>query len=237
MQQPELNVVIPVYNEQGAINVVLDKWVEEFNRLQVNFNIHVYNDGSKDNTLSILQEYASGNNKVVVHDKLNSGHGSTILQGYRENINSEWLFQIDSDDEMSPESFEKLWIKRNEYDFLIGSRTERNNPLSRKLITMFSRLTVWGLYGKAVKDVNSPYRLMKTSAFKDYYSLIPPDTFAPNVIISGICGMKKLKVYEIEANYKFRTTGEVSIKKFKLFKSALKSFIQTILFRFKIIGK
>ena len=237
MQNAELNVIIPVYNEEGAIKTVLEKWSKELERLDIAFNIHAYNDGSKDNTLNILNEYAAENERIIVHDKPNSGHGSTIILGYQENCNSEWLFQIDSDDEMGPESFEELWNKRNNYDFLIGSRTERDNPLSRKLITLFSRLTVWIMYGTGVKDVNSPYRLMKSELFKPYYELIPSDTFAPNVIISGICGMKKFKVYEIPVIYKFRTTGEVSIKKFKLLKSALKSFLQTILFRFKLIGK
>lgn len=235
MEKAELNVIIPVYNEEGAINTVLDKWSKELERLGINFNIHAYNDGSKDNTLNILNEYASKNNKIIVHDKPNSGHGSTILLGYQENSDSEWVFQIDSDDEMGPESFEKLWAKRNDYDFLIGSRTERNNPLSRKLITLLSRLTVWIMYGTGVKDVNSPYRLMKSDLFRKYYNLIPANTFAPNVIISGICGMKKFKVYETPVTYTFRTTGEVSIKKFKLLKSALKSFLQTIFFRFRLI--
>lgn len=235
MEKAELNVIIPVYNEEGAINIVLEKWSKELDRLGINFKIHAYNDGSKDNTLKILNECASNNNKITVHDKVNSGHGSTILLGYKENCYSDWLFQIDSDDEMGPESFEELWNKRNDYDFLIGSRTERDNPLSRKLITLLSRLTVWIMYGRGVKDVNSPYRLMKCELFKSYYDLIPANTFAPNVIISGICGMNKLRVYEIPVKYTFRTTGEVSIKKFKLLKSALKSFIQTIFFRFWLI--
>lgn len=101
----ELGVVIPVYNEENAIRNVLDKWVSELNRLNICYQIHAYNDGSKDNTIKILNEYAEYCNKVVVHNKQNTGHGSTILVGYRENTDKEWIFQTDSDDERDRNHF------------------------------------------------------------------------------------------------------------------------------------
>ncbi|MEW5818725.1 MAG: glycosyltransferase family 2 protein [Cyanobacteriota bacterium] len=230
----ELNLVIPVYNEQEAIGNVLEKWSEELDRLSINYKIHVYNDGSKDKTLDILNKISCKLKNVIVHDKLNSGHGPTILLGYRENSNSRWLFQIDSDDEFGPDDFEKLWKERENYDFLLGRKKESDAPLPRKIVSLISRLTVWILYGRGVYYVNSPYRLMRCEKFKDYYSKIPEDTFAPNVILTGIASNKKFRIYEIPVSYKLRTTGEVSIKKWKLFKVAARSFMQTIMFRFKI---
>jgi glycosyltransferase involved in cell wall biosynthesis len=234
MASTELNIVIPVYNEEGAIANVVGKWTNTFDRLKIDYKIHIYNDGSKDNTLSILQEISKNNPAIIVHDKPNSGHGPTILKGYRENSNSTWLFQIDSDDELGPEAFEELWNNRNNYDFLIGERTERNNPLTRKIISAISRLTISILYGRRVYDVNSPYRLMRCEKYRDYFHKIPENTFAPNVIISGITALKKLRVFKTTVKYNFRTTGEVSIKKIKLLKAAIKSFWQTVIFRIYI---
>lgn len=234
METPELNIVIPVYNEQEAISTVLDKWTTALNNLNINHQIHVYNDGSKDNTLTILNEYAKTNANVIVHNKSNSGHGPTILLGYRENSYSEWLFQIDSDNEFCPEDFSKLWDERKNYDFLLGRKNIDISPAPRKIISFFSRMAVYSLYGWGVHYVNSPYRLMRTEKFKPYYEKIPADTFAPNVILTGIACLKKFRIYEIPVEYKLRTTGEVSIKKWKLLKVALKSFWQTIAFRIKI---
>ena len=76
--------------------------------------------------------------------------------------------------------------------------------------------------------MNSPYRLMRVSAFKDAVKNIPLDTFAPNVVISGAACKKRLRVFETEVKYNFRETGVVSIKKLKLLKAAMKSFMQTI---------
>ena len=56
------------------------------------------------------------------------------------------------------------------------------------------------------------------------------ETFAPNVIISGMAAKKHLRCYEIRVPQHERITGEVSIKKWKLFKAAVRSFVQTIVF-------
>jgi glycosyltransferase involved in cell wall biosynthesis len=225
---------MPVYNEEGAIRDVIDKWTKEFFRLGIDFQIHAYNDGSRDNTLCILNHLASENNNVIVHDKLNSGHGPTIIQGYRENSNTEWLFQIDSDDEIGAESFGDLWVNRNRFQFLIGKRIRPQQPLTRKLISSISRIIVELLYGNKVYDVNSPYRLMKTEALKKIFFSLPDNMFAPNVVIAGAVSLSRLRCYEIPVQQRERVTGEVSIKKMKLLKAVLQSFYQTITYRFKM---
>lgn len=227
----QLSVVMPVYNEQDAIRSVLEKWSRELSRLGIDFRIDVYNDGSKDNTLTVLNSIAPKLPRVVVHDKLNSGHGPTILFGYQQNSDCEWVFQIDSDDEMQPEHFEKLWNERDRNDFLLGRRSGRDQPLSRWIISMVSRLTVWGLYGRGVLDVNVPYRLMRTEKLKPIFYALPKKTFAPNVIISGWVARKGLRILEIDVSHSHRKTGKVSIKKWKLLKAAMRSFAQTFAFR------
>lgn len=234
MRNIELCLIMPVYNEEGAIAPVIHKWTQELTRLGISFNIHVYNDGSRDGSLFILRSLALENINLIVHDKNNSGHGPTILQGYRENSNVEWIFQTDSDDEIGPESFEKLWNNRNHYDFLIGKRIRAHQPLPRKIVSSISRLAVWLFYGDTIYDVNSPYRLMRCAALKDAFISIPDDTFAPNVIISGIVALKRLRVYEIPVAQSARTTGVISIRKWELLKAAAKSLLQTIAYRVSV---
>lgn len=229
----ELALIMPVYNEEGAIKNVLEKWDKTLSDLHIDYKIFAYNDGSKDKTGEILKEISSEHENIIAINKENSGHGPTILKGYRDNAEEfEWIFQIDSDDEMKEDSFHKLWENRENYDFLIGIRDGREQVLSRKIISAVSRMCIRIFYGKGVWDVNSPYRLMKTAKFKDVYFKIPSDTFAPNVIISGYCARKHLKFYETPVPCGIRETGEVSIKHFKLLKAAAKSFLQTIRFSF-----
>ena len=52
----ELSVVIPVYNEEDIISMVIDNWIEKLNQLNINYEIHLYNDGSTDNSLERVLE-------------------------------------------------------------------------------------------------------------------------------------------------------------------------------------
>ena len=233
-----LCVVMPVYNEQDAIGRVLEKWDATLRSLGVDYEIRPYNDGSRDNSLAVMKKIAdNGKGRIKVKDKTNGGHGNTILTGYREASHDgfDWIFQVDSDDEMGPEKFNDLWARRNEYDYLVGIRDGRRQALPRKIVSFVSRCCVRIFYGRrTVWDVNTPYRMMRTSEFMDVYQQIPLTTFAPNVIISGMVARKKLRYYEIRVPQHDRTTGEVSIKKWKLLKAAVKSFWQTI--HFAVVG-
>lgn len=228
-----LAIVMPVYNEEGAIAGVLRQWAAMLDALpDVRYELHVYNDGSRDGTARILRDLAvelAG--KVVVHEKANSGHGPTILLGYREQAAAfDWLFQIDSDGEISPEKFPGLWQCREQYDFLIGRRTNRYSPPARRVISFISRLTVRLFYGAGVDDVNCPFRLMRTATVGSSLAAIPSDSFAPNVIISGLACARSWRIHQVPVLFQERQTGEVSIKKWKLFKAACRSFRQTIAF-------
>ncbi len=223
--------MIPVYNEQDIIATVIKKWTKLLSDLDINYELRIYNDGSKDNTLEVLYDLESKYSEVKIFDKANSGHGPTILKGYKDSLDAEWIFQIDSDDEIDVTYFPELWNKRIKYDFLIGRRINRNTPKIRKLISLISRLSITMFYGSKVYDVNCPYRLMRVSAVKSFIPKIPDNTLAPNLIIAGMVSKKNLAVFQTEVRFKFRTTGEVSIKRLKLIKFSIKSFWQTIAFR------
>ena len=232
-----LAIIMPVYNEEGAIKNVLNAWEKVLIENNIDGAIFAYNDGSKDQTLKIMNDIAAKSTKINVIDKPNSGHGPTILKGYRDNSQAKWLFQIDSDDEMGAENFVKLWNKRENYDFLLCSRNGRNSPLARKIITFTARTIVNIFYKGRVFDVNSPYRLMRNEKFQGLFNEIPHNTFAPNVIVSGFASAKGLRIYQSTAEFTERQTGVVSIQKFKLLKIAIKSFCQTIAFRLQNSNK
>ncbi len=232
--QESLSLVIPVYNEQDAIGAVLGKWCAMLDRLGIDYGMYVYNDGSKDGSADVIRAATEqlGNGRIHLVDKPNSGHGPTILLGYRERVGeTTWTFQMDSDDELGPETFEELWKRREGYSFLLGSRDGRAQALPRKVMSFVSRLVVHTLYGRTVWDVNSPYRLMRNADFAPLFGSIPDTTFAPNLIVSGYVGLKGLPFIEIPVPHRNRRTGEVSIRKWKLLKAGMKALVQTIAYR------
>ena len=228
----DVGVVMPVYNEAECISGVLDDWIRELDDLGLSYRLIVLNDGSKDSTAEVLSLYRD-NPKVNVINKKNSGHGPTILQGYQIAVQeAHWIFQVDSDNEMRAEHFKKVWNERENADAVIGIREGRHQPLPRKIVSLFSRLVVALFYGTGVTDVNCPFRLLRANVLKQILKQIPPDTFAPNVAISGFLILKKLRVKNIPIPHRGRQTGEVSIKKWRLLKAAMKSLLQIIRIRF-----
>ena len=228
-----LCMVTPVYNEQDAIGNVLEKWDSTLGKLGVDYEIRPYDDGSTDASLAVMRETAKRlGPQISVRTKTNGGHGNTVLTGYREAAQDgfEWVFQVDSDDEMAPDAFNELWSRRQGYDFLVGVRDGRMQALSRKIVSFFSRLSVRAFFGKGIWDVNVPYRLMRVSAFRNFYSMIPPTTFAPNVIVSGLAARHGMRIFETRVPHHVRATGVVSIRKWKLLAASAKSFLQLAAF-------
>jgi dolichol-phosphate mannosyltransferase len=230
----DLAIVMPVYNEEECIVKVLKSWISTLDTLGMRFHIIVLNDGSSDGTQQSLQVF-NNDDRIEVVNKANSGHGPTILMGYKRSVKiADWTFQCDSDDEMKPDSFQILWENRERYDALFGIREARNQNLGRKLISVFSRIIVRLLFGTGVTDVNTPYRLIRSKILEKIVCQIPFNTFAPNVIISGMLSKSELRIFEQPVPYENRKTGKVSIVKWKLWKSAVKAFWQTLCCRITI---
>lgn len=229
MNECELAVVMPVYNEEACVVAVIRSWQSVLQHLAISYRIVVLNDGSRDRTGEQLQVFQGDETVDVVH-KPNSGHGPTILQGYRRAVEiAEWVFQCDSDDEMKAEHFPRLWTKRHEYDALFGSREGRVQSLDRKILSFGSRLAVRLMFGRGVADVNTAYRLMRSQWLRQVVAQMPDGVFAPNVIISGAFSRARLRLANIPVPFEPRRSGVVSVPQgWKLLKTASKCLWQTL---------
>ncbi|MGA2031325.1 MAG: glycosyltransferase family 2 protein [Thermoguttaceae bacterium] len=229
MTECELAVVMPVYNEEECVVAVIRSWQGVLQRLAVCYRIMVLNDGSRDRTGEELQVFQGDETIDVVH-KANSGHGPTILLGYRRAVEiAPWVFQCDSDDEMKAEHFPRLWTERHKYDALFGSRAGRVQSLDRKILSFGSRLAVRLMFGGGVADVNTAYRLMRSGPLRQIVAQMPDGVFAPNVIISGAFSRAGLRLSNIPVPFEPRQSGLVSVPQgWKLAKTASKCLWQTL---------
>jgi glycosyltransferase involved in cell wall biosynthesis len=224
----ELALVMPVYNEEGCIAAVVRSWRGMLCASGINFVMIVINDGSRDGTADILQGFA-GDERIRVIHQANAGHGPTVLKGYGQAvILADWVFQCDSDNEMGPDSFGSLWEMRHEADAVFGHRQDRKQNLQRSLISLGSRMTVEWFFGRGIEDVNTPYRLMRSSVLGPILECIAPDTLAPNVILCGALTFAGVRVRSVPVPCRPRQTGRASIVRWKLWRVAVRSFGQTL---------
>jgi glycosyltransferase involved in cell wall biosynthesis len=222
-----LTIVIPTFNEAAHISKVIDDWSEVCDRLAIDFQIVIYDAASNDATLAIIEEKMAQAPTRRLELRVRPGlpHGPSVLMGYRDST-SPWIFQMDSDDAFETLAFELLWAKRENFDVLLGYRVGRQSNWARKVVTATSRLVVRGLFRSPVNDANTPYRLMRASAVAPLLALLPDDAVAPNVIISGLAGYSRLRIFQTEVRDVGAPVGTAGLAKFKLWRTAFRSFVQ-----------
>lgn len=222
----ELVVVMPVYNEAECIAGVVRSWLAMLRARGVDSTVLVIDDGSRDATSERLSEVANEPGVMVVR-KQNEGHGPTILGGYRRAcVESEWVFQVDSDDEIRASEFPALWARREGQDAVLGVREGRGQSLGRRLLSGGSRGLVRLTCGSGIPDVNVPFRLMRSAVLSPLLEMIPSDMFAPNVAISGLLLKHKRRIATVTVQNHDRRTGSSSLVSWRLLGIALKSFLQ-----------
>lgn len=231
MQNEKLYIVIPAYNEQENIGSVIDDWypiVEKYNGNQES-RLVVIDDGSKDNTFAIMQEYSGTRPLFQPITKQNSGHGATVLYGYHcalEN-GADYIFQTDSDGQTLPCEFSQFWEQREKYDMVIGYRNSREDGFSRVLVTKVLKFVIRICFGTVVTDANTPFRLMSRESLMENIKYIPENFNLSNVILSVVYAKRGQKVRYIPITFRCRQGGKNSIDLKKIFKiglQALKDF-------------
>jgi hypothetical protein len=140
---------------------------------------------------------------------------------------------MDSDDAFGTSPFELLWAHRADFDLLLGCRVGRQSNWARRTVTAASRLVVRRCFSSPVADANTPYRLMRLSAVKPLLVLLPDDAIAPNVIISGLAGYARLRIFQTEVLDVGAPVGTAGLARFKLWRIALNSFVQSMRVRRK----
>jgi glycosyltransferase involved in cell wall biosynthesis len=227
METNTLYIVMPAYNEQDNIADVVAQWHPVVEKIGGAARLCIVNDGSRDNTIGILRELQEQGKypQLVAIDKPNSGHGATCLFAYREAIaaGAEFIFQTDSDGQTDPDEFWKFWEKRDDFDFLIGSRGGRKDGFSRVIVTKVLKLVLWLIFGEWVSDANTPFRLMRVSRLAEIMKVVPEDFFLSNVVISTIAVKRHERCQWLPITFRPRQGGVNSINLKRIFKIGWKA--------------
>ena len=229
---PSLYIIIPAYNESANISHVIEEWYPVIERHNANglSRLVVIDDGSKDDTLSILKDLSRTRNLLCPVTKENGGHGSAVLAGYRYAIEhgADYIFQTDSDGQTLASEFESFWELRNDYDAVIGTRPSRGDGVPRKFVEKVLCMLIRIIFGVKVPDANAPFRLMKRELVEKYTSKLPRDFNLPNAMLTTYFAYFHERIAFRNITFKPRQGGVNSINVKKIFAigiKALKDFI------------
>lgn len=230
----DLSVVVPVYNEAGTIETLVRDVERDVVPRFAHVEMIVVDDASTDGTAAILDRLAAERPWLEVQRaERNAGHGPSVMWGLRR-AGAEWIFQIDSDGQFVVAEFTRLWERRDEADLVLGVRVERHDPAHRLLLTRAVRFATSVLAGRAIEDVNTPFRLVRRSLWTELEALIPPDTLAPNVVVTLGAARHGARTVAVPVTHLPRQAGTSTLRPFRLLRFSLRGLRQLVAFRLRL---
>ena len=212
----KISVIIPVYNEERYILEVLNRINNQ--RKNLDLEIIIADDGSKDKTLEIIKQNKNLYEKLV-ENKVNNGKGSAIISAL-EHVSGDYIIIQDADLEYDPSDYTKLIepVKKFGADVVYGSRFKGSEPkriiyFSNRVANFILSLTVSILTNINFSDIETGYKFIRTDLFKSLN--LKEKTFAIEVEITMKLARKMSRFFEVGISYNGRTYEEGKKIKFK----------------------
>ena len=206
----KLSIIVPVYNEGETVLTVLQK-LNNLKKFYQNIQIIVINDGSKDNSLAILESNKSLFD-ILINNPTNKGKGNAVKKGL-EVADGDYITFQDADLEYDPDDFKKFLnlINMVEPDLIIGSRFNyadysRSHYILNKIGNKFMTFLFNIIYNTTFTDIYSCYACFKKNLIIN--KTLKTDGFEQHAEI--LCNVVKngKKFYEVPINYNGRSHDE-----------------------------
>ena len=218
MSNPKISVIVPVYNVEKYLAECLDSIV---NQTLKEIEIICVNDGSTDNSLSILKEYTSKDSRIKIIDKENEGQGYARKLGL-DNATGDYILFCDSDDYYAElAAFEELYnyIEKVKVDVVIFNYIE-NNIITKKITNIsetypedviFTYKDIENIFEHRVNTWQKIYSKKFLDKYDDWYfpkKIVYEDTHLHYQVLKrakfSYC-KKEFYVYRIRNNSTLRT--------------------------------
>jgi glycosyltransferase involved in cell wall biosynthesis len=162
-----LSIVMPAFNEEANIDEAIRRATAAGERLCVEHEVVVVDDGSTDGTAELVEKAAAADRRIVlVRHPANRGYGEAVRTGLRT-ARMDLVFMTDADNQFDLEELEVFlpWIER--VDVVAGYRRDRQDPLSRRLAAKAWNYLVRALFYVPVRDIDCAFKLFRRSVFRE----------------------------------------------------------------------
>jgi glycosyltransferase involved in cell wall biosynthesis len=211
-----LSIIIPCYNEERTIHLILDKVKEVKLTNDIQKEVILVNDCSKDRTLEVLNDYVSNQNglnyKIISHEK-NRGKGAALHTGIKHATGDLVIIQ-DADLEYDPREYNILIqpIVDGHADVVYGSRFAGGRPhrilffwhtIGNKFLTFLSNM----MTNLNLTDMETCYKVFRSDVIQSLKLKETRFGFEPEVT-AKISRIKGIRIYEVGISYYGRTYEE-----------------------------
>ncbi|RME79585.1 MAG: glycosyltransferase [Chloroflexi bacterium] len=208
MSNPELSIVIPVYNEEESLPHLLGELVPALEATGRTFEIICVDDGSQDNSFAELKKLRQQEPRVrVVRFRRNFGQTAAFAAGF-DRAQGEIVITMDADLQNDPRDIPKLLDKMAEgYDVVSGWRVDRWKEglrplLTRKLPSMTANWLISTGTGVYLHDYGCSLKAYRREVVKNIRLYGDLHRFVP-----AIASYYGVTVAEVPVNYRSRQFG------------------------------
>ena len=217
----KFSIIIPCYNEAQDIVKNVEQVKEYLANHQIDYELILVNDGSKDNTKEVISSIPD---VLALSYDVNRGKGGAIKYGI-ESASGDYILFMDADLSTDLSAIEKVVEFASQYDMIIGSRhakdsvIKKKQPLLRVFIGWCCRQLVNMRFHTKLKDTQCGFKAMRIDVAKKIIEKQLIDKFAFDVEYIYIAKLNNLSMKEIGVIWSDDRTSTVSP-----FKSSVRFF-------------
>lgn len=218
-----LSIIVPCYNEEKSLPIFYKEVISVVQRLNRNYELILVNDGSKDNTLSVMRDLSVQDTHVIyLSFARNFGKEAAMYAGFC-NAKGNYIAVMDADLQDPPELLSKMLeiLEKGEYDSVASRRVDRKGgpPIrswfARKFYQLINKIS-----DADIVDGARDFRLMKKEMVDAIISMGEYNRFS-----KGIFGWVGFRTYWMAYENIERIAGESKWNFWKLFKYAIDGII------------
>lgn len=222
-EQIEISVVVPVYNEEGNLPVLIPALVEVLKNLGRSYEMIFVDDGSSDESRRILKEMASEHASLrILRFKENRGLSTALVAGMRE-AQGEIIVTLDSDLQNDPADIPRLLEYLDRYDMATGWRQKREDKWLKKISSKIGNLVRNWVSGENIQDSACTLRAFKKECIQEI-----PVFNGMHRFLSTLVKMRGFGIIEVPVAHHPRRFGK---SKYNIRNRMVRSFIDLLAVR------